>query len=756
MDRIRESQAKIRVLLSETRALQQQRRDDHEMWTRAIGRIQTLDNTKDPEHPDAPGDASSTNRRIGNGQDSYNLRSSRKRLVPTAHNDHVKTIGHDVVYVMQWKTLMKMLTDKYCLKSEIKKLEIKIWNLNVKGTDFVIYTQRFQELALMCGRMFPEESDEVEKYVGGLPGMIQGMPKTKGNLTVTPEITKFSNSLLKGKMWPMPILLCLVRRKNMLELYQICTKCNYHHNGAYAPKCNNCKRVGHLACDYRSPAANNNQRVLGAIQKVVTCFECGIQGNYKKDCPKLKNKNRGNQAGNGEAHGKAYVLGGGEPNTDSNVVTELGSFDVIISMFWLSKYHVVIVCDEKIVRVPFGNETLIIYGDESNHRSESGLNIISCTKTQKYTLKECHVFSTQITKKKAKDKSGEKQLKDVPVVQDFLKYFLRTCQKELNMRQQRWLELLSDYDCEIRYHSRKENVVADALSQKERIKPLQVRALVMTISLNLSPQILNAYIEARKTEYFKTKYVERMIKKLEPRADSTLYLKKINRLTKFAHFLPMKETDTMERLTRLYLKEVVTRHGIPKSSGSARKCKHDQDFDSSNDKGNIYFGEALMVVENDKMVELVMDSSGSYHMTHRKDFFYDFKLCDGSSFILEDVKYVLGLRRSLFSLGNLEKEGYTMKMHMGRVKAFKGCGVKMIAIRRKNCVYTLKAKGAQGNRKAEVFQVSNIDAVVAHRMENIMVIGVPGEEIVDDNVDEKKKMEESIKANLERLLKYKA
>ncbi|GJV04509.1 putative reverse transcriptase domain-containing protein [Tanacetum coccineum] len=75
-------------------------------------------------------------------------------------------------------------------------------------------------------------------------------------------------------------------------------------------------------------------------------------------------------------------------------------------------------------------------------------------------------------------------------------------QKELNMIQRRWLELLSDYDCEIRYHPRKANMVADALSRKERIKPLRVRALVMTIGLNLPKQILNAQTEARKEENF--------------------------------------------------------------------------------------------------------------------------------------------------------------------------------------------------------------------------------------------------------------
>ncbi|GJW53926.1 putative reverse transcriptase domain-containing protein [Tanacetum coccineum] len=111
---------------------------------------------------------------------------------------------------------------------------------------------------------------------------------------------------------------------------------------------------------------------------------------------------------------------------------KLGSFDVVIGMDWLSKYHARIICNEKVME----------------------------------------------------KKSVEKGLEDIPVVREFLKVFPEDLpglppirqhildQKELNMRQRRWLELLADYDCEIRYHPGKENVVADALSQKERIKPL--------------------------------------------------------------------------------------------------------------------------------------------------------------------------------------------------------------------------------------------------------------------------------------------
>ncbi|GJW25821.1 putative reverse transcriptase domain-containing protein [Tanacetum coccineum] len=472
---------------------------------------------------------------------------------------------------------------------------------------------------------------------------------------------------------------------------------------------------------------------------------------------------------------RGYTLGLlGHPFNIDLTPVELGGFDVIISMDWLANHHAVIVCDEKIVRIPYGDEVLIVQGDRSGKGKKSKLSIISCTKTQKYIKKGFPIFLAQVMKKETEDKSEEKLVEDVPTVRDFLKVFLKEFpglpptrqlqgssvylkidlrssyhqltvrdedipktvfrtryghyefqseeehaehlkiilellkkeelyanfskrefwlskgldvvlmqeekviayasrqlkihkknytthelelgamvfalkmwrhylydtkyvmftdhkslqhildQKELNMRQRRWLKLFSDYDCEIRYHPGKANVV-----------------------------------EARKEENYGTEDLYGMIKKLEPRADGTLCLRNrswipcfgdlrtlimhelhkskysvfrsisgsdrctnrleepaecqkpfgllvqpvipiwkwenitmdfvtklpkmstgqdaiwviVDHLTKSTYFLPMKETDSMEKLMRQYLKEVVSRHGVPVSIISDRDKK---------------------------------------------------------------------------------------------------------------------------------------------------------------------------------------
>ncbi|GJV20399.1 putative reverse transcriptase domain-containing protein [Tanacetum coccineum] len=105
------------------------------------------------------------------------------------------------------------------------------------------------------------------------------------------------------------------------------------------------------------------------------------------------------------------------------IPVELGSFDAIIGMDWLAKYQSVIVCAKKIVRIPWKNKTLIIHGDGSTQGNVTRLNIISCTKTQKYMEKGFPIFLAHVTTKEIEDKSEKKRLENVPIVQNFLEVF---------------------------------------------------------------------------------------------------------------------------------------------------------------------------------------------------------------------------------------------------------------------------------------------------------------------------------------------
>ncbi|GJS86628.1 putative reverse transcriptase domain-containing protein [Tanacetum coccineum] len=306
-------------------------------------------------------------------------------------NAHVKTTTTEAAHAMTWAALKKMMTDKYCPRGEIKKIETEMWNLKVKGTDVVAYSRRFQQLALMCSRMFPEEIDKVEKYIGGLPDMILGSVKASKSKTMQ-EVIEFTTELMEDKTHAYAERQAerkrknddfsrnnqnqQVKRQNTGQAYTagnsgrksyagskpLCSKCNYNHEGPCPPRCNNCKRVGHLTQDCRSRPANannnnnnnnnrnnhnnnrnnnnnnnnrnnnnnNNNRNNNNInrnnnnnnQQGNGCFECGAQGHFKSNCPRLRNNDRGNQAGNDRATAKVYVVGNAGANPD-NVVAEV-------------------------------------------------------------------------------------------------------------------------------------------------------------------------------------------------------------------------------------------------------------------------------------------------------------------------------------------------------------------------------------------------------------------------------------------------
>ncbi|GKC21186.1 putative reverse transcriptase domain-containing protein, partial [Tanacetum coccineum] len=182
-------------------------------------------------------------------------------------NSHVKTVGHDVAYAMTLTNLKKKMTDKY--------------------------NQRFQELALMCARIFLEESEKIEKYVGGLPDMIHGSVMASKPKTMQ-DVIEFTTELMDKKI----------------------------HTFAERQRSGEKKPYGDPNLYAQNATITMTVRVLqNATSQIPTCYECGAQGHFKRDCSKLKNNNRGNQGGNGNALAKVYAVGRAGTNPDSNVVT---------------------------------------------------------------------------------------------------------------------------------------------------------------------------------------------------------------------------------------------------------------------------------------------------------------------------------------------------------------------------------------------------------------------------------------------------
>ncbi|GJT98110.1 retrotransposon ORF1 [Tanacetum coccineum] len=191
--------------------------------------------------------------------------------------------------------------------------------------------------------MFFEESDKIEKYVGGLPDMIHGSvmasrPKTMQDaIEMATELMDKKISTLAERQAENKRKLDNInqaqqqspKRQNVAQAYAagtgemkeyagtlpLCNRCKLHHNGPCTVKCENCKKVGLMTRDCRNPAAARNQRTL-------TCYECGDQGHYRSDCSELKNRNHENQAEGTGAHGVVHALGGGEIDQDPNNIED--------------------------------------------------------------------------------------------------------------------------------------------------------------------------------------------------------------------------------------------------------------------------------------------------------------------------------------------------------------------------------------------------------------------------------------------------
>ncbi|GJW08741.1 putative reverse transcriptase domain-containing protein [Tanacetum coccineum] len=377
-------------------------------------------------------------------------------------------------------------------------------------------TKECKELATLCPTMVPNSEKMMEVFIGGLPR------STEGNVTTTkPQTLEEAINIAQRLM----------------------------------------DQVGHLTKNYRNkgPATGSN-----LLPVTVTCHACGEKGHYANQCRRTTNNN---------AQGRAYMLRDTNAHQNPNVVTGMfllkqhlarvlfdsGADKSFVSISLAFMLNISPITIDTFYDIEMADGNLV-----STNIVIQGAILTSLNQPFKIDLMPIKLGSfdvvidfskiakslTELTQKNKKYIWGEDQesafqllkqkLCEAPILalpegnDDFVVYCDASHQglgahildqKELNMRQRRWLELLADYDCEIRYHPGKVNVVADALSQKERIKPLRVRSLVMTIHPKLPSQVLKAQTEALKEENIKAENLRGMDKAFEIHPDGTCCIK---------------------------------------------------------------------------------------------------------------------------------------------------------------------------------------------------------------------------------------
>nr|GEW60548.1 reverse transcriptase domain-containing protein [Tanacetum cinerariifolium] len=519
-------------------------------------------------------------------------------------NAYAQPIGIEQANRITWTELKRLLTNKYCPRTEIKKMEDEFYNLSVKGNDLKTYVRRFQELAVLCPNMLPNNEKLMEVFIGGLPRIIEGNVTASKPQTLEEAI----NIALRRPETFRSYAATPTENHGYTGNHPLCHRCTLHHTGPCAIRCRVCNKVGHLTknCRSKGPATGSNLQPISVI-----CHACGENGHYQSQCSKT----------NINANGRTYPLRDKNAHQDLKVVTgyhqlrvrdedipntsfktRYGHYKFQVMPFgltnapavfmdlmnrvckpYLDKFVIVIIddiliysrnkeehanhlriilellrkekfqglhadlakieavknwassttptkdqemafqilkqklCEAPILALPEGNNDFVIYCDASVQGL--GAVLMQREKVISYASRQLKPHEENYTTHDLKLgavvfalKIWRHYLYGIKCIvftdQKSLQRVLN--QKELNMRQRRWLELLADYDCEIRYHPGKANVVANALRRKKiiksrRIKPLNVKSLIMTIHSNLPSQILEAQTEALKEENVQAK-----------------------------------------------------------------------------------------------------------------------------------------------------------------------------------------------------------------------------------------------------------
>ncbi|GJR31315.1 putative reverse transcriptase domain-containing protein [Tanacetum coccineum] len=330
-------------------------------------------------------------------------------------NGQIRTLGPEA-YAMTWEVLKKKITDKYCPQGEIKKLEIKLWNLRVKGNDIPAYTERFQELTLICTKFVANETEKVDEYISGLLDNIYRNVKSARPKTLDENI-ELANDLMDQK------LRTYAERQSDNKRKADDSSRNNHGHQQQPFKRQNVAKVYNMGTGENKPygdlavhqvppfqphgpstqSATMQQRQWGS-SKGNGCIVSVTPGHFKRDCPKLKNKD----GGNGNAQGWVYAVGNAEKrgnasgNPDSNVVT---------GTFLLNNHYASILFDT-------GADRSFI-----STAFSSLIDIVPTPLDNSYDVELANGKIVGIDTIIREDKLEGKQIKDIPIVRDFLEVF---------------------------------------------------------------------------------------------------------------------------------------------------------------------------------------------------------------------------------------------------------------------------------------------------------------------------------------------
>ncbi|GJU08780.1 putative reverse transcriptase domain-containing protein [Tanacetum coccineum] len=382
-------------------------------------------------------------------------------------NAKIATMGLETVNQMPWTEMKQLMTAEFCPIEEVQRMEHELWNLKVKEYNIVAYTQRFNELALMCPRMIEPERVKVDAYIRGLTDNIKGEVTSSKPANLS-EVVRMAHKLMDQKSQARDERI-LEGKKRKWESFQSGNssgKGNQRDNSRQTLQNNqrqgNARAMVTAPTDGKLPLCHTTNRcprkvkqeevgeVRGrayvlrmlsfkvrmwllvrfcSITAMLFLFDSGSDMSFVDtrfssmlDIDPVKiGASYEVELEDGRVVSTNTVLKGFTLNLVNHVfeidlmLIELGMFDVIIGMDWLVKRDTVIVCGEKVVRIPHGNKILIVESDKDVSR----LKVISCIKTRKYVERGCHLFLAHVTENKSK----EKRMEDVPVIRNFPKVF---------------------------------------------------------------------------------------------------------------------------------------------------------------------------------------------------------------------------------------------------------------------------------------------------------------------------------------------